>query len=128
MSTEYSMDLPPPRRPGAGRSGNLLWLLVTIVALCLGVAGGIWLGKKVGSNKTPAAAISTIPREVEKGLAEARIAVAEGRWATARRIYQGVLEKDPENAEANTSLPLVESHLQMPTEIWSLPVILPGRK
>lgn len=108
---ETSIDLPPPRPPKSGSQSQLLWVLITCIALAGGIAGGIWLGKKNARAKAPVVEQSTSPT-IEKSLAEARLAVSRGNWNKAGQIYESVLKTHPGNLEAKASLPLVKKRLE----------------
>ena len=112
------MILPPPRPAQRKARNNLLWFLITLIALMAGAVGGVWLGKSVRESKPSVSGSDPVPvkvslsAELEQSLAEARIAIAERKWIKAARLYEEVLQADPENVEATTSLPLIEKHLQ----------------
>ena len=112
------MVLPPPRPAQRRARNNLLWTLVTLIALVAGAVGGVWLGKSVrddassGPAGNPGTVQVSLSAELEQTLAEARIALAEREWLEARRLYEDVLQNDPDNVEATTSLPLIQKHLQ----------------
>ncbi len=132
--SEYSIDLPPPRRPDRRRGGGgPWWLVATVVALICGVAAGVWLGKRF-VDSGPGRTASLAP-EVERSLAKAESAAAEGEWLRARELYRSVLQQAPDHPGASASLRLVESHLRQATGhivVTSRPegakVSVPGRE
>jgi hypothetical protein len=89
-----------------------LWVLLVFVALAVGTGAGLYFGSKRGEEaKTAEVAEMAKNRKVAEKVAEARIAVAEGDWFQARRIFEEVRELDPENPNALASLPLIDRRL-----------------
>lgn len=108
------IDLPPPRMIKPPRKRASLWLWVVLVGLALGIGagGGLWFGLKRSQQAGAEEQVETTrDREIARLLAEARVALAEGGWFEARRIYEQVREIDPDNPEALVSLPIIDRHL-----------------
>lgn len=116
--------LPPPRSTRASRPSvsKGVWIAFALVALCVGAYAG-WRAGASRSDRSPKAAGEALveersapaaespQREVSAMLAEARKSVAAGDWLLAKRLFERVLDLDPENAAALASLPLVERRL-----------------
>lgn len=106
------IDLPPPRMIQPREPSPWLWVLLVFVALAVGTGAGLYFGSKRGEEaKTAEVAEMAKNRKVAEKVAEARIAVAEGDWFQARRIFEEVRELDPENPNALASLPLIDRRL-----------------
>ncbi|MDF1816735.1 MAG: PEGA domain-containing protein [Verrucomicrobiales bacterium] len=132
---ESSIDLPPPRPP-VKRSplNNIVWILITCLALVGGAFGGIYLGKKNSSPQSPTPGLNPSPA-IEKTLKEAKAAIHNGDWVAAGKLYRSVLEKHPANPEAKASLPLIERYLEesngnlvVTSEPEGAKVTVPGRE
>lgn len=96
-----------PRRPS-----RWLWVLLILVALVMGTGAGLFVGiKRSEETKTVERETTAKNRRIAEKVAEARIAVADGDWFRARRIFEEVKELDPENADALASLPLIDRRL-----------------
>lgn len=108
---ETSIDLPPPRPPAKrGSQNNILWILITCLALAGGAAGGVYFGKKNSGPKAPAAE-STTSSEIDSVLKDARKAIDDGNWAKAGSLYRELLKDHPNHPEATASLRLINKRL-----------------
>jgi hypothetical protein len=117
------IDLPPPRTRGSNGPSAPRWVWLVLVAVSLAV--GTYAGWRAGGAKSKAAAPpasaeeerSQSPgpaqggRDASPKIAEARRAVASGDWLAAKRLFEAVLDVDPENADALASLPLIDRRL-----------------
>ena len=119
------IELPPPRmiRPGRGsRFPKWAMVLCVLLALGLGLGGGVYFGLRHQAKKDQASAnaensefAKKTQAEIKRRLAEARIAVGKGDWLRARELFQGIQKLDPDNVEAEASLPLINKHLAAAT-------------
>ena len=106
------IDLPPPRMIQPRKPSRWVWVLLILVALAVGTGAGLYVGTKRGENVQSAELAETAKnRKVAEKVAEARIAVAEGDWFQARKIFEEVRELDSENPDALASLPLIDRRL-----------------
>jgi len=117
------IELPPPRmiRPeGGSRFPRWVTLTLIFLALIIGVGAGVYFGVNYNGKQDRGSAIVEVENsaeakerqeEINRQLAEARVAVAEGDWFRARELFQGIKKLEPENADALASLPLIDRHL-----------------
>ncbi len=121
--------LRPPERRGA-RVPIWLWAVVVPLVLVLGFAGGWWFqrgGDDSGAGKTggelAAVAVAVDGAAVAPSsegdvtripelLTTARLAMADEDWQLAEKHYEQVLAIDPENSEAQATLPKIADRLE----------------
>ena len=96
------IELPPPRmiRPdGGSRFPRWVTLILIFLALIIGVGAGVYFGVHYNGKQDRGSAIVEVANSVEakerqeeinRQLAEARVAVAEGDWFRARELFQGI--------------------------------------
>jgi hypothetical protein len=136
MNPESTIQLPPPRRPGARRVPDGVWFLWIFAALASGLAAGIFMGKKLVPVRSvvvkPAPIEIQVPAkpnvDADETLAAARAASAAGDWLQAQTLYQQILAQDAENAIAQAALPLIERHLATAKATVRIATTPPGAK
>lgn len=115
------INLPPPPQRKSGRSKKSGWIVFVVIALILGLGGGIYLGQQLSGNsvvsgntadqETTIAPVRS-SENIQKLLSDADTAVADGLWVEARDLFNEVLNRDPKNERAKISLPFVDRHLE----------------
>ncbi len=90
------INLPPPPQRKSGRSKKSGWIVFVVIALILGLGGGIYLGQQLSGNpvvsgNTPDPETTNAPvrsrEDIQKLLSDAETAVADGLWVEARDLF-----------------------------------------
>lgn len=106
------IDLPPPRMIKPRRPSRWVWVIVIFIALAIGTGSGLYVGLKKGNREISSEQKETARnRDVAVKIAEAGVAVSEGNWLEARKLFEEVKQLDPENPDARASLPLIDRRL-----------------